>query len=242
MQEFSSISVSSYEPGTLADRLNERAGDGWEVVAIVPTGSTVTAYLCRQRRGVSSSPSGSSATDSSVASSQFEPSPVAGVTPAPAASPAESTRDPEPVAAPSEPDTGIRLDTAGMGATPEAIEPVDEPGGWAVTPEPSSTSSSGSASDSSYASSSAISPELPARDTAASDTATTSTADPTPASTAAAAATSDSASASASTGAAAPAGWYADPSSRYELRYWDGSQWTEHVSRAGQQFTDPPVA
>jgi hypothetical protein len=41
---------------------------------------------------------------------------------------------------------------------------------------------------------------------------------------------------------AAPAGWYADPSGRYELRYWDGSQWTEHVSRAGQQYTDPPVA
>ena len=39
-----------------------------------------------------------------------------------------------------------------------------------------------------------------------------------------------------------PAGWYADPSGRYELRYWDGTEWTEHVSRAGQQFTDPPVA
>ena len=39
-----------------------------------------------------------------------------------------------------------------------------------------------------------------------------------------------------------PAGWYADPAGRYELRYWDGSAWTEHVSRAGQQFTDPPVA
>jgi len=39
-----------------------------------------------------------------------------------------------------------------------------------------------------------------------------------------------------------PAGWYADPSGRFELRYWDGHQWTEHVSRDGQQFTDPPVA
>jgi hypothetical protein len=39
-----------------------------------------------------------------------------------------------------------------------------------------------------------------------------------------------------------PAGWYADPAGRYELRYWDGSAWTEHVSRAGQQYTDPPVA
>ncbi|MDP9464672.1 MAG: DUF2510 domain-containing protein, partial [Actinomycetota bacterium] len=41
---------------------------------------------------------------------------------------------------------------------------------------------------------------------------------------------------------AVPAGWYADPAGRFELRYWDGSTWTEHVSRAGQQFTDPPVA
>lgn len=38
-----------------------------------------------------------------------------------------------------------------------------------------------------------------------------------------------------------PAGWYADPSARYELRYWDGNAWTEHVARNGQQFTDPPV-
>ncbi len=41
--------------------------------------------------------------------------------------------------------------------------------------------------------------------------------------------------------AAAPAGWYADPSGRFELRYWNGDSWTEHVSRAGQQSTDPPV-
>ena len=40
----------------------------------------------------------------------------------------------------------------------------------------------------------------------------------------------------------APAAWYADPSGRYELRYWDGSEWTEHVARGGQQFVDPPVA
>jgi hypothetical protein len=45
-----------------------------------------------------------------------------------------------------------------------------------------------------------------------------------------------------STTAAAPAGWYADPANRFELRYWDGDKWTEYVSRGGQQFTDPPVA
>ncbi len=47
MQEFSSISVSSYEAGILADRLTEQSSEGWHVVAIVPTGSTVTAYLSR---------------------------------------------------------------------------------------------------------------------------------------------------------------------------------------------------
>ena len=41
---------------------------------------------------------------------------------------------------------------------------------------------------------------------------------------------------------AVPAGWYADPAGRFELRYWDGGAWTEHVSRGGQQFTDAPVA
>lgn len=41
---------------------------------------------------------------------------------------------------------------------------------------------------------------------------------------------------------AAPAGWYADPSGRFEYRYWDGSKWSEHVSRAGSQSVDPPNA
>ncbi len=41
---------------------------------------------------------------------------------------------------------------------------------------------------------------------------------------------------------AAPPAWYPDPSKRFELRYWDGSEWTAHVARGGQQFTDPPIA
>ncbi|HWL34970.1 MAG TPA: phospholipid scramblase-related protein [Frankiaceae bacterium] len=36
-----------------------------------------------------------------------------------------------------------------------------------------------------------------------------------------------------------PAGWYPDPTSQFEQRYWDGAQWTEHVSTAGQQSTSP---
>lgn len=166
MQEFSSISVSSYEAGSLADRLTEQSRDGWNVVAIVPTGSTVTAYLCREASG------DSLATAAVAEPIVAEPTPAS--EPAPAAEPVV-----EPVSAPAE-----IVPTAGSGGTTTA-------------------------------------------DVASST------------STAAAGATTATSTAAAG---AAPAGWYADPSSRYELRYWDGGQWTEHVSRAGQQFTDPPVA
>jgi uncharacterized protein YxjI len=38
-----------------------------------------------------------------------------------------------------------------------------------------------------------------------------------------------------------PANWYPDPFGRHELRYWDGTQWTEHVSSNGKQSVDQPV-
>lgn len=38
----------------------------------------------------------------------------------------------------------------------------------------------------------------------------------------------------------AQAGWFADPTGRHELRYWDSSAWTSHVSDAGVTATDPP--
>ena len=37
------------------------------------------------------------------------------------------------------------------------------------------------------------------------------------------------------------AGWHPDPLGRHEHRYWDGNQWTEHVSSHGKQSVDPPV-
>lgn len=37
-----------------------------------------------------------------------------------------------------------------------------------------------------------------------------------------------------------PANWYPDPSKRYELRYWNGTKWTEHVATGGVQSTDQP--
>jgi hypothetical protein len=35
------------------------------------------------------------------------------------------------------------------------------------------------------------------------------------------------------------ASWQRDPSGRFEHRWWDGYQWTAHVSTGGVAFTDP---
>jgi len=163
MYEFDSVSVSTYEASSLAAKLTEKSGDGWEIVAIVPTGSDITAYVKR-----SSSSDGSATSTAAVTED------------------AAST-------------WGTEATTAAATAT--------EPAGWGSSPE-STTSSA---------------------DTGASTWGPSATAATAPA--AAAPATPS-----------VPAGWYADPANRYELRYWDGSAWTEHVSRAGQQYTDPPVA
>lgn len=162
MQEFASVSASSYDPASLVAKLNEKAADGWSVVSIVPTGGDVTAFLSRE--------SGAAAPAAAVAPASVTPvEPVTAVMPAvePVTEPT-----PEPVV-----------------VTPEPVVVAPEP-----TPEPEPV---------------VIAPAAQPSYT------------PTP---------------------TVPSGWYADPSGRFELRYWDGTGWTEHVSRAGQQFTDPPVA
>jgi hypothetical protein len=102
--------------------------------------------------------------------------------------------------------------------TAAATTAASEPAGWGTSPTSSSTSAAAS---------------TPVTASAAAD----------PSSGYSAASQPSTATAAASTPASSvPAGWYADPAGRFDLRYWDGNTWTEHVSRAGQQFTDPPVA
>lgn len=36
-----------------------------------------------------------------------------------------------------------------------------------------------------------------------------------------------------------PAAWHPDPTGRHELRYWDGSSWTDHVADNGEVGNDP---
>lgn len=38
-----------------------------------------------------------------------------------------------------------------------------------------------------------------------------------------------------------PTGWFPDPFGRFQLRYWDGGRWTEHVASHGRQMVDQPV-
>lgn len=136
--------LSSSDPADLARQMTERSAQGWEILQIVSTGATVTAFV---RRAAVAASIGASATT-------------------------------------------------------------------AATPSPATTT---------YASTTASTPVV------STPAATAST----PAATSVASSVGD---------AVAPAAWYPDPSKRYELRYWNGTAWTEHVSRAGQQFTDPPVA
>ena len=191
MQEYVTVSSSSYDPASLATKLTEKSGEGWTIVAIVPTGGDVTAFLSRASSGA--------AMMAEAAPMMAEAAPVA--------------MAPEP--------------------TPEPMAAA-EPAGWAVAPEAASTPSYTPAASAAPAtviqSSAAMSPidysqqQQPAQQQYAPQPAY----QPQPV---AAAATP-----------AVPAGWYGDPAGRFELRYWDGSTWTEHVSTGGVQSTNPPVA
>ena len=135
--------LTSADPSDLARQMTERSAQGWEILQVVSTGATVTAFV--RRAAIAGATTASTTT--------------------PTASPAPVSPNPTPT-------------------------PVSQPAA-----------------------------------TIASSTAATT------------------ANTTSSVGdATAPAAWYPDPSGRYELRYWNGSAWTEHVSRNGQQFTDPPVA
>src|SRR5262245_56809977 len=147
MYEFDSVSVSSYEAASLAAKLTEKSGDGWDVVSIVPAGSEITAYLRRESSGASTTATQDAGGYATSSTSSWE---------------------------------------TGSTATAPASA-VSEPAGWGTAPESTTT---------------ATAPVQAAASTPASPPTTPTV----------------------------PAGWYSDPAGRFELRYWDGTAWTEHVS------------
>ena len=68
MQEFESISASSYDPSALATKLTAKAADGWSVVAIVPTGGDVTAFVTREKSSDGESPKATDTSEPATAS------------------------------------------------------------------------------------------------------------------------------------------------------------------------------
>ena len=113
MQEFESISASSYDPSALATKLTAKAADGWSVVAIVPTGGDVTAFVTREKSSDGESPKATDTSEPATAQAEEEASSF--VLPATSEPAADTTPEPAP-------------DT-----TPEA---ASEPAGWAIAPEP----------------------------------------------------------------------------------------------------------
>jgi hypothetical protein len=191
MQEFSSVTASSYDADSLTPLLNAKASEGWSVVTIVSAGTNIVAYLSRDTDELDM-----------IEEAEVELAVEEAIVEEAAVEVAEEEVLVEEVAA--------------------AEVAAAEPAGWAVAPE----SETPAAADDSIAGLAAQVGTDPTPEPAVAEPVIPAAApEPAPAAE-----------------PAVPAGWYADPSGRFELRYWDGAAWTEHVSRAGQQFTDPPVA
>jgi hypothetical protein len=209
MQEFSSVTASSYDAESLAPMLNDKAADGWSVVSIVAAGTNIVAYLQREA-GEHADTAAPAAEEVLVAESMQD-------------APADETPADETPADETPADETPADESPFIPAAEETPAPVEEPAGWAAAPDEQTTETP---------------IETPVEEASIAELAAqVSEPEPEPEPVAEPAAESAPAVES-----AVPAGWYADPSGRFELRYWDGTAWTEHVSRAGQQFTDPPVA
>lgn len=210
--DFLAVSVPSTDAEALAAKLTERSADGWEVVSVVSGPAGFTAF-CRRPVGASSGLIVATAGAAEAAATDEAPLPEPGPAPAeePAAEPAADAAPAEEAPATAPPRTG------------------DLDSGWATIGTPQESTSPHAAShfggQGHAHAPSPVGAPTPAVRTEAAPAAEAPSAPPvqqpaTP---------------------QVPAGWYSDPSGRFELRYWDGNEWTEHVARNGQQYTDAPV-
>ena len=225
MQEISSVTASSYDAEALAPLLTEKAAEGWAVISIVAAGTNIVAYLSRD----------SADADVPAAEIETEAAPTLPGDDAPV-SDAAADAD-EPAGWGTAPDNDVADLAAQVGAEDTAGEANDDTD--AISAGVVAAGAAGVAGVAAATGAPDGAGELAAD--AAAGAAGDVVGESADAAAEAATAT-DAATAAAAAASTVPAGWYADPSGRYELRYWDGNAWTEHVSRAGQQFTDPPVA
>jgi hypothetical protein len=260
MLEYASVTASAYDVDSLVGKLNAHASQGWEVTSVVAAGGDVVAIMQRVRSTDDAAPAEAVAAEeapvvAAVAADQAaeEAAPVVEEVPAfseAASSMAEVTApavEASPIiesvaeAAPSSMDeaassvadhgAGLAGAAAGVGigsifgndtpaddvdsSTVEAVTaPVEDVAPVIETVAPVAAEVPAAVEPSGWGSAQTTvgTPVVPTPAPAPAPVVTT------------------------------PAGWYPDPSGRFEMRYWDGSAWTEHVSRQGQQFTDPPVA
>ncbi|MEI7548477.1 MAG: dihydrolipoamide succinyltransferase, partial [Actinomycetota bacterium] len=99
MQEFSTVSASSFDPAALAAKLTEKSAEGWTIVSIVPTGGDVTAFLSRAAgESAAAQPEAAPAAAQPEAATAAEPAGWA-VAPEPAAAPMAPIVDPTPAPA-----------------------------------------------------------------------------------------------------------------------------------------------
>ena len=201
MQEFESISASSYDPSALATKLTAKAAEGWSVVAIVPTGGDVTAFVTRDK--------GAADADSKTSTEASESKAEASVAPADKAD--DKADDAPALTLPAKTEPVIE---------PKA-EPVSEPSGWAIAPEPATPTLEPTG----------VQPAVTIAPTSTYQPAATPSYEPaaaaTPAAAAAAAVPAAAHTPEPAAAPAVPAGWYADPAGRFELRYW-----VQHLDRA----------
>jgi Protein of unknown function (DUF2510) len=272
MLEYASVTASAYDVDSLVGKLNAHASQGWEVTSVVAAGGDVVAIMQRVRSTVDSAPAEAATEEAPVVAAvandhvAVEAAPVVEapvIEEAPAFSEAASSL--AEVTAPAVEDSPIieSVAEAAPAGVAEAASSAADHAGDAF----GSAGAGIAGAAAGVGLGSIFGNDAPAADVAAPAVeAVTPVAEvvapvietvaPAVAEVPAAIEPTGWGSAQTTVGTpvvptpapapapvvTTPAGWYPDPSGRFEMRYWDGSAWTEHVSRQGQQFTDPPVA
>ena len=128
MVEYASVRSSLYDIDSLVSQLNERSGDGWEVVQILPTGGDVTAVLRRSDEPVAEAGADDTAGVAAVVAVDEEAAAID------AGDVARRSVVEEIVADPVTEEPVVEEIVVGRGAVAVEEPVVEEPAGWAAAP------------------------------------------------------------------------------------------------------------